>query len=40
MDVLPRLKLLNALTAVTPPAITLVMSFTAEECIFTSPFRV
>jgi hypothetical protein len=31
MDFLPRLKLLNALTAVTPPAVTLVRSFTAKR---------
>jgi hypothetical protein len=31
MDVLPRLKLLNALTAVTPPAVTLVRSYTAKR---------
>jgi hypothetical protein len=41
MDVFPRLKLLNALAALTPPAVTLVRSFTArKECISMSPFRV
>jgi len=40
MDVLSRLKLLNALKALTPPAVFPVRSFTAKEFASMSPFRV
>jgi hypothetical protein len=40
MDILPRLKLLNVLMAVTLPAITLVRIFPAKGIISMSPFRV
>jgi hypothetical protein len=39
MDVLPRLKLLNALTAVTSPAVTLVRSFTAKGMYLHEPIQ-
>jgi hypothetical protein len=39
MDVLPRLKLLNALTAVAPPAVTLVRSFTAKGMYLHEPVQ-
>jgi hypothetical protein len=34
MDDLPRVKLLNALTAITPPAVALVRSFIAKRKVF------
>jgi hypothetical protein len=34
MDVLPRLKILNTLTAVMPPAVTLVRSFSGKGMYF------
>jgi hypothetical protein len=38
-DVLPRLKLLNALTAVMPPAVTLVRSFPGKGMYFHEPVQ-
>jgi hypothetical protein len=39
MDVLPRLKLLNALAAITPPAVSLVRSFPAKIMYLHEPFQ-
>jgi hypothetical protein len=39
MDVLPRLKLLNDLTAGTPPAVTLVRSFPANGMYLHEPVQ-
>jgi hypothetical protein len=39
MNVLPRLKLLNALTAVAPPAVTLFRSFTTKGMYLHEPIQ-
>jgi hypothetical protein len=39
MNVLPMLKLLNALTAITPPAVTLVRSLTAKGMYLHEPVQ-